>query len=108
MSPLPLRSLIFTFYLICKTSFGLILHPYQTIQTLYQGHSLFLFVITPTIYFTLATLIWRFVLRPFVTHFLTASCPLMLIKTTIVFFALFWQLSLIYLLTKFIFNQKKG
>jgi hypothetical protein len=102
-------------YLLVQTSLGFLLHPYQTIQTLVAlgGQSFarlyqVLLIITPALYYFLTMLIWRLGLRALVSYFLPASCPLMVIKTCLVFFALYWQLCLLYLYGKFTWAQKKG
>jgi hypothetical protein len=89
-------------YWVAKTSLGFLLHPYQTMPQLFSlsrpaSHPLaFFLVLTPTIYYLLAVFCWRLFLRDLIALFLVANCPLMIIKTSVVFFTLYWQLSLLY------------
>lgn len=91
------------FYACCQISLGLLLHPYQTMFSLVREKFLRLLAFTPVIIFLFLTLIWRILLRPLTLLFLSATCPLMIIKTTVLFFCLFWQIALLYLFFKFSF-----
>lgn len=95
------KKIIFLVYLHLKTSLGLLLHPYQTMQSLFLKKSFLIFTFTPVFYYVAATIIWRLFLRPAALYFFSATCPLMIFKTTIAFFAFYWQASLLYLFFKF-------
>jgi hypothetical protein len=115
MNTQPFRQNFFSLvYFLAKTSVGFLLHPYLTMAALFRvSHqssfplTLFL-VLTPSIYFTCAAAIWRLFLRHLVNYFVVANCPLMLLKTSTVFFALYWQLCLLYLFNKFNTKRQKG
>lgn len=98
------------FYFCSKITFGLLLHPYQTLfATLRERFCRFL-LFSPTFIFLVLTFLWRLFFRPLILHFFTATCFLMIIKTSILFFCFFWQITLLYLFFKFIlvFSTKKG
>jgi hypothetical protein len=101
-------------YLLFKTSLGFLLHPYQTLQIIVAANRphawlyQIMLIITPALYYLLALLVWRLLLRALVSYFLQANCVLMVIKTSLVFFALYWQLCLLYLYGKLMLVQKKG
>lgn len=98
-----LQNIFFIIYLHLKTSLGLLLHPYQTMQLLFLKKTFIIFTFTPIFYYLTATFFWRFLLRSIVLYFFPATCSLMIFKTTIAFFAFYWQVSLLYLFFKFKF-----
>ncbi len=91
-----------------KTSQGLLFHPFQTTFSLVSQKKNRLWIFLPAIYFLLLTFVWRFWLRSFALFFLRANCILMLVKTSLLFFFLYWQLSLFYLFFKILFSLQKG
>lgn len=98
------------FYFCSKITFGLLIHPYKTLlATLRERFCRFL-IFSPTFFFIFLTILWRLLFRPLILHFFSATCFLMIIKTSVLFFCLFWQLTLIYLFFKFIFvlSSQKG
>ena len=98
--------LIAASYTLVRISFGLLRHPYQTMHQLFTHRLTQWLVLSPVFYFLIALFCWRLLIRPLVITFLSATCGLMLIKTTVVFFTFFWQLSLLYLYLKFRHNRK--
>jgi len=88
-------------YLQFKFSLGLLCHPFSTMQELHFHSWQRLFVFTPVFYFVVATVLWRLLLRPVIILLLPVTCPLMIIKTTALFFCFFWQITLFYLIYKF-------
>lgn len=98
------------FYFCAKITFGLLIHPYKTLlATLRERFCRFL-IFSPTFLFLLLTFFWRFLFRPLILHFFSATCFLMVIKTSVLFFCLFWQITLLYLFFKFILvlSSQKG
>jgi hypothetical protein len=100
-------------YWILKTSFGLLVHPYQMMEELLalKGKSkrrmVIGLVLTPGIYYGMSVVVWRLGLREVVNYLVTANCPLMIIKTGVVFFAGYWQLSLLYLWGKLSLGRRR-
>lgn len=100
------------FYLVAlwhlRSSWALCCRPYQTVAML-AHHRHWWLVFTPAVYYILLLLIWRFLLRAPVQQFVPANCFLMMIKTSIVFFTLYWQISLLYLSIKLkLWSPRKG
>lgn len=94
MKKKPLLNFSFSFfYACCQITLGLFLHPYQTMFSLMREKFLRLLVFAPTLIFFCLTLIWRLFLRPLTLLFLSATCPLMIIKTTVLFFCFFLAVS---------------
>ena len=88
-------------YIFAKIILGLLLHPYQTLFSMIHNRFARLLVISPGAIFLVLTLLWRLLFRPLILHFFSATCLLMVIKTSALFFCLFWQISLLYLFFKF-------
>ena len=94
-------------YWQAKTTYGLWRHPYQTLAALMTRRAAQLNIFAPGLIFALLLLLWRLWGKILVSRFLSASCTLMFIKTSVVFCALFWQISLLYLWLKFKFFHKE-
>ncbi len=105
VSPL-LNYFLSYFYASLKIVFGLLLHPYQTVFSLVRQQFCRFLVAAPLLIFSFLTLFWRFFFRPLILYFFSATCPLMVVKTSVLFFCLFWQVALFYLFLKFSFVLK--
>ncbi|MDO5561457.1 MAG: hypothetical protein Q4G02_01650 [bacterium] len=95
-------------YVLGKVTLGLLLHPYQTMLSLVREKFFLWLTLAPTIIFFVLTLLWRAIFRPLILLFFQANCPLMIAKTSVLFFCLFWQIALLYLLCKFIVLIKES
>ncbi len=95
-------------YSIAQISFGLLVHPYQTMQSLVTDQVFVWLTLIPT--FTLAgvTIMWRWLVVPAVR--LVFSCHtsqffacdfLPFLSNWITFFCIYWQILLLYLLFRF-------
>lgn len=87
---------------------GLLLHPYQTMQSLVKDKVFSWMVLTPSVVLALITVLWRFVIVPVVS--LVFSCSslsfgvcdwLSFVSNCLTFFCIYWQIMLLYLLFRF-------
>jgi hypothetical protein len=95
-------------YAIFQIGSGLLVHPYQTMQSLVQEKLFVWMVLLPSFMLALVTLGWRFGIVPLVR--LIFSCKatafigcdaLPFVSDWITFFCLYWQILLFYLLFRF-------
>ena len=100
-----ITSLIYSVFQIAQ---GLLLHPYQTMQSLVRDKVFVWMTLLPTLVLALVTVIWRFLIVPLVG--LIFSCQassfvgcdiLPFISDWLTFFCVFWQILLLYLLFRF-------
>lgn len=98
-------SLLYSLFQIIQ---GLLIHPYQTMQSLVKDRVFSWMALLPTLILAIITLAWRFAVVPLVQ--LVFSCQnlnflgcdlLPLISNTLTFFCLYWQILLLYLLFRF-------
>jgi len=101
-------------YALGQITLGLLLHPYQTMQSLVKDKVFVWMSLLPTLVLALVTLLWRFSIVPIVG--LVFSCRatdfvgcefLSLVSNVITFFCLYWQVLLFYLLFRFTVVFKK-
>lgn len=95
-------------YSIGQITLGLLLHPYQTMQTLVPDKVFVWMTALPTISLAVVTILWRYAFVPTVQ--LVFSCQatgfwgcelLPLVSNWLTFFCVYWQLLLLYLLLRF-------
>jgi hypothetical protein len=99
------RSLI---YSCGQISLGLLVHPYQTMQSLVEDKVFVWMSLLPAGLLAVVTVVWRFGIVPVVrlvfscseTHFI--GCELLRFTSNwITFFIIYWQVMLVYLLFRF-------
>ncbi len=95
-------------YFFLRRFAGLLLHPRLTLITLIQTPLTRPLIFAPTLVFAFLLLLWRLLLRPLTLLFLAPSCPLMVVKTSVLFFFLYWQLALIYLFIRLLFAYNRS
>ncbi len=94
-------------YALSQISGGLLLHPYQTMQSLVRDKVFVWMTLLPSLILALITIGWRFLLVPVVQMFFTCSASslscewLPFLSNWITFFCLYWQGLLLYLLIRF-------
>ena len=95
-------------YACSKITVGLLLHPYQTMQSLVREHVFLWLALLPTAVFVLAKAVWFFVLVPIVRYIFSCStsgffgCDLIsFIANWLVLFCVYWQILLLYLTLRF-------
>jgi hypothetical protein len=97
-----------TLYSVSQLGLGLFLHPYQTMQSVVQEKVFVWMALTPTAVLAVATVLWRFGIVPAVR--LIFSCQqhsawvcgwLPFVSNWLVFFCIYWQILLFYLLFRF-------
>lgn len=102
------RGLTSSFYAVSQISLGLLLHPYQTMQSVVQEKVFIWMTLLPTGILAVVTVLWRFFLVPIVR--LIFSCkaqPIMVcgwlpfVSNWLTFFCIYWQILLFYLLFRF-------
>jgi hypothetical protein len=104
-----------TFYSVGQLGLGLLLHPYQTMQSVVQEKVFVWMTLVPSVVLAVLTIVWRFVIVPLVQLLFTCrdyqlwACHLLPVASNwIAFFCIYWQILLFYLLFRFtvVFNQK--
>lgn len=95
-------------YALGRISLGLLLHPYQTMQSLFKERVFIWLTLLPTQILALITIGWRLILVPAVREFFSCQASglflcgwLTFLSNLITFFCVFWQLMLLYLLVRF-------
>ncbi len=95
-------------YSLGQIALGLLLHPYQTMQSLVEDKVFVWMTLLPTGILGLVTVMWRFILVPTVQ--LAFSCSsssfflcdyLPFFSNWLTFFCIYWQVMLFYLLYRF-------
>ena len=95
-------------YSLAHITAGLLLHPYQTMQSLVQERVFVWMTLLPTVVLALITLFWRFGMVPVVR--LLFSCTetgfwlcdwLPFLSNWLTFFCVYWQVLLFYLFVRF-------
>ncbi|PIY80954.1 MAG: hypothetical protein COY80_00080 [Candidatus Pacebacteria bacterium CG_4_10_14_0_8_um_filter_42_14] len=100
---------LFSFlYALGKITLGLLLHPYQTMQSLIRERAFIWMALLPSAVFVGAKIIWFFVLVPMVRFAFSCSvssffgCELIpFFANWLVLFCIYWQVMLLYLLLRF-------
>lgn len=95
-------------YPLARVSGGLLLHPYQTMQSLVEDRQLVWLAVMPTIILAALTGFWRGVMVPVVRLFTSCSevaswicLALVWLADWVVSFMVVWQVLLLYLLFRF-------
>ncbi len=95
-------------YSITQITVGLLLHPYQTVQSLAKENVFSWLIFLPTSVFVLAKFTWFYILVPFVRYFFSCQtstlgvCEIIpFVANWLFFFCLYWQVLLLYLLLRF-------
>lgn len=96
------------FYSLFQISQGLLLHPYQTMQSLVREQVFIWMSFLPSIFLVGLTLIWRYILfiilKFFISHIFLIAPLVSAVKffgNCLIFFCLYWQIVLGYLLFRF-------
>jgi len=101
-------NLLSLIYSLAQITQGLLLHPYQTMQSLVREKVFVWMTLLPMGVLALVTVLWRFGVVPAVR--LVFSCQtsgffacdwLQFFSNWLTFFCLFWQVLLLYLLFRF-------
>ncbi len=102
------RSVITSFfYSTGEIGLGLLLHPYQTMQSLQQEKVFAGMTLFPSIVLAVVTVLWRFGVVPLVRVFFSCnsssvSCNgMVFLSDWLTFFCIYWQLLLLYLFFRF-------
>ncbi len=95
-------------YSIFQISQGLLIHPYQTMQSLVKDKIFVWMTLLPTFFLAMLTMIWKLFLFPLLKIFITCQsvrkeyCDLFyFLAEWVTFFCIYWQIILIYLLVRF-------
>ena len=94
-------------YLLLEIAQGLLLHPYQTMQSLVRDKVFVWLALLPTVVLALVTVFWKCVFVLVVQLLIScqaapAICELLpFVSTWITFFCLYWQILLLYLMFRF-------
>ncbi|MBP7768525.1 hypothetical protein KA082_01695 [Candidatus Woesebacteria bacterium] len=103
------RSAILSFvYALFQITEGMLLHPYQTVQSLAREKVFSWMIFLPAVVYVLAKIIWFYILVPTVRYVFSChttsfwGCDLIpFFADWLVFFCLYWQVLLLYLLIRF-------
>ncbi len=102
-----------SFYAIGKIALGLLLHPYQTMQPMMQEKIFIWMTLFPMVSLALVIFLWRIVVVPTVHLFFSCHSGiggmwfesicfgLPFLANWMIFFCIYWQLLLCYLLVRF-------
>ncbi len=94
-------------YAFAQIMQGLLLHPYQTMQSLVRERVFVWMAATPTVVLAGLTLVWRYLIVPLVSSVVSCSeipsiCTgLDFLALWVIFFCFYWQIMLLYLLFRF-------
>jgi hypothetical protein len=95
-------------YSVGQIGLGLLLHPYQTMQSLVEDKVFIWMSLLPTAVLALVTVSWRVLLVPTVRTVFSCqstgfwACDyLVFVSNWLTFFSIFWQVLLLYLLFRF-------
>lgn len=95
-------------YSLAQITAGLLLHPYQTMQSLVRDKVFSWMALLPTLVLAIVTVLWRFALVPLVRLAFSCSqvdffgCDILpFLSDWITFFCIYWQILLLYLLFRF-------
>lgn len=104
-----IKSFTFSFiYSLGQITTGLLLHPYQTMQSIVRGKVFIWMTLLPSFIVGFLTVFWREVFVPVVQ--LVFSCQsvsflpcgwLEFVSNFLTFFCIYWQILLLYLLVRF-------
>lgn len=100
---------LYTFtHSVGKITLGLLLHPYQTMQSLVKEKTFVWMTLLPSVVLAIATALWKYITVPIVrTVFSCHTDRIVLcdwipfISDWLTFFCLFWQIMLLYLVYRF-------
>jgi len=99
------RAILSVIYSLFQITLGLLLHPYQTMQSLVRDKVFVWMTLLPTLVLGVVTLLWKLVLVPVVGVFFSCSVGvcgfLPFVSNVLTFFCVYWQVVLIYLLYRF-------
>ncbi len=110
-------ALFSTIYAVGQLALGLLLHPYQTMQSVVQEKVFVWMSVFPTVLLAIITVLWRGIVVPTVrvlfscqSHPMFACTWLPFISNWLVFFCIYWQILLFYLLFRFtvVFGRELG
>ena len=89
-------------YSFFQITLGFLVHPYQTMQQLVKDKYLVFLTLIPTFILLILVILWNFAVYPIFSYFNFAGGYFTeLIKFSVLFFCLLWQISLGYLFGKF-------
>lgn len=95
-------------YSVVQIGFGLLVHPYQSMQSLVRDKVFVWMSLLPTLVLAVITWGWRWIIVPLVQYFFSCSTTsfflceyLSFFAYCLVFFCFYWQILLIYLLFRF-------
>lgn len=95
-------------YSLVKVTWGLLVHPYQTMQSLLKQQSFIWMVLLPSLVLFVAKGTWLLIIVPVVQYIFSCSssyffgCALIpLFANWLIFFCVIWQMMLLYLLLRF-------
>lgn len=99
---------LYTFvHAVGKITLGLLLHPYQTMQSLVQERTFVWMTLLPTVVLALVTALWKYITVPIVSTVFSCYTNQLFciwipfVSDWLTFFCLFWQVMLIYLVYRF-------
>lgn len=95
-------------YSLGQITLGLLVHPYQTMQSLVRERVFVWMAATPLYVLAMSTVGWKLVIVPVVqnifscsTGYFVACDALSFVSNMLVFFCWYWQVLLLYLLIRF-------
>ncbi len=109
----PINFVVSFIYALLRFAFGLLVHPYQTMQNLVEERVFIWLAILPTVVLAFLTIFWNLILLPLLLVILNLdgyliSKTVSLIATWFTMFCFYWQLMLFYLLIRFKLSFKQS
>ncbi len=108
MKMTPISFLTSFFYSVVQITAGILLHPYQTVQSLAREKVFSWMVVLPTVVFVGAKILYLGLIVPSVRYFFSCrtqpfwGCDLIpFFANWLLFFCLYWQILLLYLFVRF-------
>ena len=95
-------------YSVGQITTGLLLHPYQTMQSLVKQKIFVWMTLLPSLFLSFLTLFWKFVVVVVVKSVFSCTTTqffgcewISFVSNIITFFCIYWQVLLLYLLIRF-------
>lgn len=101
-------------YSLGQITVGLLLHPYQTMQSLVMQRIFIWLTLLPCLFLSFLTILWKYAMVPIVqtvfscsvVHFFACDW-IIFVSNVVTFFCIYWQVLLLYLLVRFTLVYRK-
>lgn len=101
-------------YSIGQITTGLLLHPYQTMQSLVKQKIFIWMALVPSLFLSFVTVLWKYAVVPTIQTMFSCKTTMFFacdwisfVSNVITFFCIYWQVLLLYLLVRFTLVYRK-